>query len=247
MELRENGWSTKHVQRLIVSSSTYRQSARSCAANERIDPENRYLWRWTPRRLESEAIRDAALAVSGELNLSEGGPRDATETNSVRRSLYLRQHRFHLPAMQALFDAPAGNESCLRRHVSTVPLQPLHLLNNEQMLKRAEAFAARIRANFGDDRDRQINAAFEMAVGRTPDRAEAVAAMKFIQDRAYSEADKASVNSVADAAKSPLGSEAGLKSVPGSVASRSAETKASLALVHFCHALLNLNEFIYIE
>jgi hypothetical protein len=215
-ELRENGWSTKHLHRLIVTSNTYRQAALPCDANERIDPENLYFWRWTPRRLESEAIRDCALAVSGELDSARGGPSDASETNSVRRSLYLRQHRFHLPSTQALFDAPISNESCPRRHVSTVPLQSLHLLNNPQMLKRAEALATRVRAKGGPNWPSQLDVAFELALGRTPDQTERSFAEKFFQSHR------------------------------SSTQAESSEAAENRALIHLCHALLNLNEFVYI-
>src|SRR5205085_331226 len=76
------------------------------AANAGIDPENRLWWRWSPRRLEAEAVRDAMLAVSGELDLRAGGASDQDTARSLRRSLYLFQRRGKAPAFQPLFDGP---------------------------------------------------------------------------------------------------------------------------------------------
>src|SRR5262249_2095868 len=73
-ELVESGWRLDHLHRLILTSATYRQSGRSDEARLKVDPDNRYLWRRVPRRLEAEAIRDALLAVSGELDRRQGGP-----------------------------------------------------------------------------------------------------------------------------------------------------------------------------
>ncbi len=133
VELVRSGWSTKHIHRLILSSKTYRQSTEPDVKNMAIDPENEFLWRWKPRRLEAEAIRDSVLFVSGDLDGKRGGisikPED--EENNLRRSLYLRQKRVEPPPMTGLFDLPSANESCPKRHVSTIALQPLYLMNSE--------------------------------------------------------------------------------------------------------------------
>ena len=179
-ELRERGWSTKHLHRLIVTSVAYRRASESDAANEKLDPDNRHLWRWLPRRLEAEAIRDSLLAVAGRLDLTAGGPSDPPDKPSFRRSLYQLQPRFKLPPGQALFDAPTANESCSRRHVSTVPLQPLLLLNNETNVKLAVNFSNRVRQVAGDDTGKQIATAFLLALGREPDDIERGVAEKFL-------------------------------------------------------------------
>lgn len=207
-------WSTKHLHRLMVLSATYRQAAASNDRNKEIDPDNLTWWRWTPRRLEVEAIRDSLLAVSGELDRKLGGPSLADENKSVRRGLYLLQRRQRGPMVQELFDGPtAAAESCPKRNVSTVPLQALYLLNNEFALGRAKALAQRVVEQSGGERARQIDVAFRQTLGRTPDEVERSAALKFF------------------ATSSATGPE----------------TAPPVALVHFCQALLNLNEFLYLE
>jgi hypothetical protein len=212
-ELMRNGWSTKHMHRLIICSSTYRQSAHNAADQlcKSKDPENLLWWRWPLRRLESETIRDAALAVTGELDPRLGGAGDQDDSKSVRRTIYLNQRRSRPPMMQKMFDGPsAANESCPCRHVSTVPLQALFLLNNDYSLARAKAFAARLQAKAGDDRDRQVDLAFLWALARQPDDGERSVARKFFEKHQIIEAGVS-------------------------------------ALVHFCQALLNVNEFVYLE
>jgi hypothetical protein len=208
-ELMANHWSTKHLHRLILHSAAYRMDAQESAANSRIDPDNTLWWRWQPRRLEAEVIRDSLLAVSGELDRSAGGPGvPATEADSTRRSLYLFQKRDVPPPLQALFDGPSAvAESCPRRYVSTVPLQSLYLLNNEFAYNRARAFARRVAAQAGEDRGKQVEMAFRLALGRLPDSVERSAAEAFL--------------------------------------GRPGEGEPRLA--HFCQALMNLNEFLYLE
>ncbi len=211
-ELMRSGWSTRHMHRLIVTSATYRQSAQPHAGNSKIDPDNKLWWRWAPRRLEAEAVRDSMLAVSGELDRRVGGSSDLDSKKSVRRSLYLFQRRANMPAFQPLFDGPnAVLESCAVRHVSTVPLQALYLLNNEFSVARAKAFAQRVLARAGEDRERQVSAAFALALGRLPDEADRAAARRFF-------------------------------AVPAE-----GEGGTEPALVRFCQALLNVNEFVYLE
>lgn len=212
-ELMESGWSTGHIQRLIVSSSPYRQASRHRPDAAKIDPDNQWLWRFPPRRLEAEAIRDAVLAVSGELDLTRGGPSVTPDSAAgrVRRTLYLRQKRRNLPEVQTLFDGPSAVVSCGERRTSTVPLQPLYLLNNDFMVQRAEAFAKRVQALAPADRSGQIEQAFLLALGRPPDEEERQRAAAFLE--------------------------------PANTAAADADER----LVHFCHALFNLNEFLYVQ
>ena len=156
-ELIDSGWNTHHIHKLIVNSATYRLSSDDSANNARLDPENHTIWRWSPRRLEAEAIRDCILAVSEQVDLTRGGP--SVPQDSTRRSLYLRQKRNNLPGQQQLFDSANGNVSCSRRRVSTTALQPLWLLNSSVMQRAAREFAKR---------SGTIETAFKLALNREP-------------------------------------------------------------------------------
>lgn len=156
-ELIDHQWSTRHVHRLIVHSSTYSQSNRVSRQNEEIDPTNRLLWRWEPRRLNAEVIRDSILAISDQLDRASGGASVPPPSN--RRSIYLSQQRERFPHQQLLFDGAAGNVSCSARRVSTSPLQSLWLLNSEFVQRAASKFASRVT---------NVEQAFRIAIGRTP-------------------------------------------------------------------------------
>ena len=219
IELMENGWSTKHIHRLILNSSVYRLSSDFDETNSSLDPDNQLFWRWVPRRLEAEALRDRMLASSGELSLEVGGPsvREAPETLPFRRSVYLHQKRNMMPQMQEMFDGPSALTSCSIRRVSTVPLQPLFLLNSDFVNARARSVVERILGQGAEGRGNgvtttqpeQINQAFMLILNRNPDDEERARSKLFVN----------AVASNADAVE---------------------------ALSQFCHALLNLNEFAYI-
>jgi mono/diheme cytochrome c family protein len=217
-ELIDGGWSTKHLHRLICNSASYRRSAASDEASIAKDPDDADYWRWQPRRLEVEAIRDALLAVGGDLDATQGGPSvspdDAgrAKPSSRRRTIYLAQKRNELPRVQALFDGPDALVPCTRRLVSTVPLQPLYLLNNEFVLARAESLARRVTAAASNHPRRQVQAAFRFAFGREPDPAELARSVEYLKDDG-----------------SPTVGE------------------PSDQLIRFCHALVNAGEFVYLE
>jgi hypothetical protein len=183
-ELMRSGWSTKHLHRQILLSSTYRQSATHNADSANTDPDNLTWWRWQPRRLEAETLRDAVLAATGELKRNVGGPSipKKDDGNTLRRSLYLFQDRNDLPDMQSQFDAPNGTDSCPVRPTSTVPLQPLYMLNNSYMVDRARAMAERVASAAGADPARQIELAFRMALSRSPEPDELSIARNYLKD-----------------------------------------------------------------
>jgi hypothetical protein len=183
-EFIASGGSTKHLHRLILGSSTYRQSSAPLAANQEKDPDNRLWWRWETRRLEAEAIRDSLLAVSGELHRQIGGPSDPANQQIPRRSMYLFQKRESAPQQQVLFDGPNQmTESCAQRQVTTVPLQALYLLNSDFSQERARALAQRIESTAGKGRDKQIEAAFRLLLQRSPEGFERELALRFFHDR----------------------------------------------------------------
>jgi hypothetical protein len=208
----EGSWRLKPIHRLIVLSSTYRQSSRTTPAAEaegrRSDPENRWLWRFHRRRLTAEEIRDAMLAVSGRLNLKAGGPsvmvpadpelvqllykpaqwKVATSpAEHDRRSVYLIAKRnLRLPFFET-FDAPALLTNCARRESSTHAPQALEMLNGTLSNDLATAFASRLERESGGDVDRLVERAFRLAVGRSPTRSEGALARAFLRDQTTKE------------------------------------------------------------
>ncbi len=180
-ELIASGWSTKHLHRLIVLSRTYQLSSTDDDQLRR-DPNNRFLSRWLPKRLEGEGIRDSILAVSGLLDLEVGGPSKPIEAKPKRRSIYLTQKRYLLPEALAVFDAPTANEYCPRRHTSTVPLQPLHLLNNTENMSYARAFADRVASSCGPTWLDRFRCAMKLALLRSPTETEEDATKEWYED-----------------------------------------------------------------
>jgi hypothetical protein len=157
-ELARGGWSAKALHRQILISTAYRQSGRPDPAAVRVDPENRLLWRYPLRRLDAEAVRDAMLAASGELDERPGGhyvPSRRTAEGEVvvdeqaegahRRSIYVQQRRSQVLSLLDVFDAPSIVTTCTRRNVTTMPLQSLSLLNSGFVAARARGFADRLR------------------------------------------------------------------------------------------------------
>jgi hypothetical protein len=183
-ELLDNGWNTRRLHRLMVLSATYRQASRGDETARAKDPTNIYWTRWQPRRLESEALRDAILRVSGELDLTAGGPgialvekrkygNEPAEEGAppYRRSVYLQHRRQTLAPFTETFDGPTANETCPQRHVSTVALQPLFLLNSPFMTDRSRALAHRLR-QAGPDVGAVISLGFRLTLGREPQERE---------------------------------------------------------------------------
>jgi hypothetical protein len=192
VEFVEHGYSIKHLHRLILCSAVYRQSSAPRKDGLAADPDDLLLWRYPLRRLDAESVRDAMLAVSGELDLRMGGPYvptrrtpegvvevDEKDERARRRSIYLQQRRTQVATFLELFDAPAVAVTCSVRNTSTVPLQALALLNADFARRRAEAFARRLGAASGDDG--RILLAFRLACGREPNERERAASRRFIE------------------------------------------------------------------
>jgi hypothetical protein len=191
-------WSRKHRHRLIVTSATYRQSSRATDAGLKLDADDRLLWRYPPRRLEAEAIRDSILAVSGQLDLRTGGPGfDLFEPNdnyvkvytpkrafgpdTFRRMVYWAKPRMQLDDTFGAFDCPDAGQIAPKRSSSTTPLQALNLLNSPFVLQQAGYFAERLRKEAGDDVRAQVRRAFRLAFGRGPTGEEAAAAAALVR------------------------------------------------------------------
>ena len=189
----QSGWSIKQLHRLILASAVYQQATTPRPGLEVIDPDNRLLARFPLRRLDAEAIRDAMLHVSGELDARDSGPfvpskRAADGTVEIaentegafRRSLYLQQRRTQMLTFLQLFDAPSIVTTCGKRSPSTVPLQSLALLNSEFARARAKAFATRLAREAGDDTAKRLDLAFRLTCGRPPLGDELALCSKFL-------------------------------------------------------------------
>jgi hypothetical protein len=247
-ELIEGGWRLKRLHRLIVLSSAYRLDSTHPREAEysRRDFANTLWWRAGRRRLESEPLRDAMLAVSGQLNDKIGGPsffppatKESLEGLSkkgaewgqspldeqCRRSVYMMTKRSLLLPLMTTFDFSDTTQPCSQRNVSTVAPQALALLNNDFVHGQSAAFAARVIAETGQDQTAQIERAWWLALGRAPSDEERRAAAAHLAAQRGHLAESAAKD------QKPLD-----------------EGEASRrALASLCHVLFNLNEFIYVD
>jgi hypothetical protein len=200
LELIDNGWSLKHLHRLIVTSATYRQASTANAHGMAADAGSRLLWRYPPRRLEAEALRDAILQVSGKLDLRMGGPgfdlfepngnyvkvytpRKDFGPNEWRRMVYMTRPRMQLDDTFGAFDCPDGGQITPKRNRSTTPLQALNLLNSPFIVQQSGFFAERLRKEGGDEPEAQVHRGFRLAFGRDATPAETAAAVRLIRDQ----------------------------------------------------------------
>jgi mono/diheme cytochrome c family protein len=191
-----SAWSLKHLHRLIVTSATYCQSSAPQAQAIRVDAGNRLLWRYSPQRLEAEALRDSMLVVAGELNPQMGGPGfhdfrtftfnsqfyepvDAIGYEFNRRTVYRTWVRSGRNEFLDVFDCPDPSTTAPRRAVTTTPLQALALLNNSFTLRMAARMAARCEGEASAGLDDQISLAYDLAYNRRPSQAELVEAKQF--------------------------------------------------------------------
>jgi mono/diheme cytochrome c family protein len=176
----EHDWSIKQLVRYIVLSKSYQLSTTTVDANLTADPEYRLCWRANRKRLEAECLRDAMLAISGELDLASGGntlrPSVANDYGYVhddsRRSVYVPVLRNSLPELFEVFDFPDPSLVVGARTTSTVAPQALFLLNHPFVRKRAQAAADRLLGAQLADEQARIDHAFQLALGRSATAAE---------------------------------------------------------------------------
>ena len=224
----EQGWQMKSLHRQILLSAAYRQTSGPRDDALAVDPDNRLLWRFPMQRLDAESIRDAMLAVAGELDLRPGGPYVPTQRTGEgevvvdeslpgarRRSLYLQQRRTQVLSMLDVYDAPSIVTNCTRRSQTAMPLQALSALNSAFAVARAKAFCVRLERETPEEIQPRLGRAFLLAVSRPPAAAEREAAEKFLA------AQRANYAQRADAARQ--------------------------AWTDFCQMLLAGNAFLYVE
>ncbi len=175
------GWSLKWLHREIVLSATYRQASGHDAAKSAVDPDVRWLWRMSRRRLEVEAWRDAMLAVSGELKGDLGGPpQDLGDARNQRRTLYGIVKRRELHDMLRLNDFPDPTAHSAARVPTTTPLQQLFVLNSPFVQRQAAALARRLAAEVPGGAEARIRRAYALLFGRTPREGEIRRALDFL-------------------------------------------------------------------
>ncbi len=172
VEFMENGWSTKRLHRLLVTSSAYRLSSSSAGAapkNREIDPENHLYWRMNPARMEAQVLRDSLLSLAGELDPKLGGPSvPVQDEGSRRRSLYFVHSHNDQNRFLSTFDDAAIRE-CYRRSTSIVPQQALALSNSKLALAMAGKINDGLQQKLGQATDAEfIRAAFEAVLAATP-------------------------------------------------------------------------------
>jgi hypothetical protein len=184
-EFVRSGWSVKHIQRLILLSAAFQQASTPRLEAMNADADSRLLWRFPPRRLEAEAIRDSMLAVSGVLNLKMGGPgfylmdvvsenvmhyfpKEKFTPDEFRRMVYQFRIRQTTDSVFSSFDCPDGGQVIARRSRSNTPLQALNLYNSSFVIEQAELLAQRLRQETADP-GALVNKAFLLLYARKPD------------------------------------------------------------------------------
>lgn len=210
-ELMDHNWSLKHIHRLILNSNTWRQSHLPREDARHVDASSRLLWRFPPRRLEAEAIRDSILAMSGVLKLEEaGGPgfspfevekenvrhyhaKKSYGPNDWRRMIYMTKVRQEREHVFGVFDCPDASMVVPKRSRSTTPLQALNLLNSHFVTQQAELFAHRLE-NEADTIPQQITRAWQLCFQRLPTVEEKTVSEKFIKQESLQQFTRALIN-----------------------------------------------------
>jgi hypothetical protein len=179
----QSGWRTKPLHELILSSRAYQRESRireteAIANQRRLDPANSLLWRAQRRRLDLEQMRDALLAVTGELDETMyGRPLAITDDSNRRRTIYAFVERQNIPAMVQTFDFANADTSTPRRSLTTVPQQALFALNSPFVLQRADALAQRLAA---EEPTQRVPKLFRLVLGRDPTPAETEESEQFL-------------------------------------------------------------------
>ena len=262
-EFVSSGWSLKHLQRLMLNSRAYRQSSARTAALDAIDPDNRLLARMPVRRLEAEGVRDALLAIAGELSGKMFGPpvpvapdeigqiivaadnRDSAGRPSgkqaslgedeFRRSLYVQVRRSMPLGVLEPFDMPSLAPNCEQRSTSTVAPQSLLMMNSPFVVERSKVMAQRLVREVGDDPVTQFQRAWWLTLGREPTAEETAAGVAMLG---------AQTDHFVAALAPPATGEG---DAPATPAATDSTAPRLAALATLCQALVSSNRFLYID
>ena len=247
-EFVSSGWSVKQMHRVIMGSAAYQQGSAHRDDAYAKDPDNRQLWRYTPRRLDAETLRDSALAAAGLLNPASGGPsvfpplpdgmpaprggwsvsEDPSDHN--RRSIYVFVRRNSPYPMLKALDLPDTHESCARREMTITAPQALTYINSNVTMGWAQAFAGRALSSSESDPADRVNRAYRLAFQRDAGGDEKDAAMTFL-------AKHSQVIGERDGEAEPL-------ALPTFLPENMSEADGA-AFTDFAHSLLNSNEFVF--
>jgi hypothetical protein len=252
LSLMDHGWSVKKLIKQVVLTHAYRLASTGNEKNLEIDPDNEYVWRMTPRRLDAEVLRDSMLAVSGQLSATppvgspvakagegpSGRPRLGSaigmNANDVHRSIYLPIVRDNLPESLALFDAADASMVVAERAQTTVPAQALFLMNNPFVIQQAGAAADKLIKASGTETER-IRQAYLSFFGRPPTDAELTKAEKFLKEY------RDTPNAPPAAGRGGRGPGPFGRGGPGPAGPRSERNTWTV----FCQALFASAEFLY--
>ena len=228
LEFIRCGWSIKDMHRLIMNSSTYRQSSVVTPSHEQRDLDNDLLSRFPMKRMEAEALWDTLLLISGRLDETPFGFANGVKVRADglvtavgtdkgwRRSIYVEHNRKQNMTILECFDLPRPTPNCLERKLSTVAPQALHLLNNETIDQLTLSFADRVTREAGTDLAKQIERCYDLALARSPTDEEKQLAAETLEQLREARSEK----------ESELDRR---------------------ALADLCHVLINSAEFIYID
>jgi cytochrome c553 len=250
-EFMDGGWKLKPLQKLMVMSTTYRQSSRS-DASLKADPDNKFFARFKMQRLDAETLRDSMLAAAGTLNPSPFGPpseiaRDVfgrmvtgkdkgTITvakvesgggDDVRRSIYVKVRRKTPLTVLETFDQPVMQPNCELRTRTTVAPQSLMMMNDTFVLEAAHSLASRLKKDLPDDSRAQVVSAWRILFNRTPQDADVQRALTYITEQ--TEAVRAYHHGIQHPKDAP------------------ASDPAVEGLASYCQVLFSSNRFLYVE
>jgi mono/diheme cytochrome c family protein len=233
-EFVRQGWSIKKMQRIIMTSSTYRQVSKVSPEAQRLDPDNALVSRMPLRRMDAEVLNDTLIFLAGRLDETRFGIPEPVlvrddglvvpiETDKGwRRSIYVEQRRTEIPTILDNFDLPPMSPNCVERPESTVSLQALYLMNNGMVRQLADSLASRVRHEAGADPQKEVESVYWIALSRPPG----------------AEERKDSLDALGKLRKLEKNASG------GSVTDEIADQRA---LAKLCHTVFNSASFIYID
>jgi Protein of unknown function (DUF1553)/Protein of unknown function (DUF1549) len=185
----ENGWSIKKLHRMLMLSRAYQQSSQDNPVARRLDPENRWLWRMSRRRLDFEELRDSLLAAGGKLDRAQGGlPVSAIAwPYSKRRTVYSFIDRALVPNDFRVCDFASPDAHSPQRYLTTVPQQALLMMNSPFVIEQARAVMNRPEIAAENNPRLRIAKLYRLFYGRSPNADEIALGLKYVNDPPNSE------------------------------------------------------------